>query len=67
MSDTAEDASRLRDLLVRYSASPADPMIAAVARELATRHTLDQLEAMAKGNSLVVRALFDRLLGRSGL
>lgn len=65
--DPADDASRLRDLLTRFGESPADPSLPALARDLATRHTLDQLEAMSQPDTRLLRELFDRFLGRAGL
>jgi hypothetical protein len=61
------DASRLQELLLRFAESPVDPRVPSLARDLATRHTMDQLEAMAEGDCAAVRALFERLLGRAGL
>ena len=65
--DAPDDGVRLRELLARFGDSPADPGVPTLARELAARHTLDQLEAMATGQRDEVRALFERVLGRAGL
>jgi hypothetical protein len=65
--DASDDGFRLRELLARFGDSRADPRVPALARELAARHTLDQLEAMAAGQRDAVRALFERVLGRAGI
>jgi hypothetical protein len=58
-----EDVERLRWLLARFRENPAKPELTAVARDLADRFTLDQLEAMASDAEEVHR-VFNDLFGR---
>ena len=59
-----DESVRLHWLLTRFGEEPSNPDLTSIARDLADRFTLDQLERMAPHNAQEIRPLFDQLLGR---